>query len=314
MAQEHQALQIISRFGLTLGVGEKTIEEVCNENGLHTDTFLAVINYKVSKESDEQKLACEDIDLQTLLCYLRNAHTYFLDYSLPFIRAQLIEAMSFRMSTAGTSDQSIPMLIIQFFDNYVSEINIHMQHENDQLFPYIEALLQGGSVGKLTSKDFEDQHKLVDDQNIAEKLNELKSLLIKYYPATDATEEKSVKLMAILHEIFETEEDLATHCIIEDQLLIPALKKLEQQKRSLTSETENVSEELTERERDVVIQLVRGLSNKEIADRLCISTHTVISHRKNIVRKLNIHSTAGLTIYAIVNKLVDINSLDLSQA
>ncbi|MBR6034813.1 MAG: DNA-binding response regulator, partial [Paludibacteraceae bacterium] len=48
----------------------------------------------------------------------------------------------------------------------------------------------------------------------------------------------------------------------------------------------------------------------EIADVLCISQHTVISHRKNITRKLNIHSTAGLTIYAIVNKLVDLNTLD----
>ena len=56
-------------------------------------------------------------------------------------------------------------------------------------------------------------------------------------------------------------------------------------------------------------QVVNGLSNKEIADVLCISTHTVISHRKNIARKLGIHSTAGLTIYAIVNNLVNINDL-----
>ena len=59
----------------------------------------------------------------------------------------------------------------------------------------------------------------------------------------------------------------------------------------------------------MLVQVVRGLSNKEIADVLYISTHTVLSHRKNIARKLNIHSTAGLTIYAIVNKLVDINSI-----
>jgi regulator of cell morphogenesis and NO signaling len=70
------------------------------------------------------------------------------------------------------------------------------------------------------------------------------------------------------------------------------------------------TEELSEREKDVLIQVVRGLSNKEIADVLCISQHTVISHRKNITRKLNIHSTAGLTIYAIVNKLVDLNTLE----
>lgn len=69
-------------------------------------------------------------------------------------------------------------------------------------------------------------------------------------------------------------------------------------------------EALSDRERDVLIQVVKGLSNKEIADVLCISMHTVVSHRKHITRKLNIHSTAGLTIYAIVNKLIDLDSLE----
>ena len=48
------------------------------------------------------------------------------------------------------------------------------------------------------------------------------------------------------------------------------------------------------------------VSNKEIANELCLSTHTVITHRKNIAAKLNIHSTAGLTIYAIANGLLEI--------
>ena len=68
--------------------------------------------------------------------------------------------------------------------------------------------------------------------------------------------------------------------------------------------------ELSERENDVLVQIVKGLSNKEIADVLCISVHTVITHRKNITRKLHIHSTAGLTIYAIVHKLIDLNNLE----
>ena len=52
-----------------------------------------------------------------------------------------------------------------------------------------------------------------------------------------------------------------------------------------------------------------GLANKQIADQLCISLNTVLTHRKNIARKLNIHSVAGLTIYAIVNKIVNIDEL-----
>lgn len=65
-------------------------------------------------------------------------------------------------------------------------------------------------------------------------------------------------------------------------------------------------ESLTVREKEVIVCIVNGMSNKQIADNLCVSTHTVITHRRNISTKLQIHSTAGLTIYAIANKLIDI--------
>ena len=68
---------------------------------------------------------------------------------------------------------------------------------------------------------------------------------------------------------------------------------------------------LSDREKDVIVALVQGMANKEIADHLCISINTVITHRRNIARKLQIHSPAGLTIYAIVNGLVDISSVKL---
>ncbi|GHV09964.1 helix-turn-helix transcriptional regulator [Bacteroidia bacterium] len=67
------------------------------------------------------------------------------------------------------------------------------------------------------------------------------------------------------------------------------------------------SEVLTVREKEIVVCVVRGMSNKQIAEKLHVSTHTVVSHRRNIAAKLQIHTTSGLTIYAIVNKLVDLN-------
>ena len=69
----------------------------------------------------------------------------------------------------------------------------------------------------------------------------------------------------------------------------------------------NISEshELSDRERDVLVLVARGFTNKEIASELNISPHTVISHRKNIVHKTGIRSVAGLTVYAVLNKLVD---------
>lgn len=69
--------------------------------------------------------------------------------------------------------------------------------------------------------------------------------------------------------------------------------------------------ELTIREREVLKLVGTGFSNKEIADALFISTHTVISHRKNITEKLGIKSISGLTIYAVLNKIIDSDKLDL---
>ena len=69
------------------------------------------------------------------------------------------------------------------------------------------------------------------------------------------------------------------------------------------------SHELSERERDVLVLVAKGLTNKEIASELNISPHTVISHRKNIVHKTGIRSVAGLTVYAVLNKFIDSDRL-----
>ena len=72
-----------------------------------------------------------------------------------------------------------------------------------------------------------------------------------------------------------------------------------------------VAEELTPRERDIVIGVVKGMTNKEIADKLFISVNTVTTHRRNIVKKLDIHSASGLTVYAIMNKLVSLQDIEI---
>lgn len=72
------------------------------------------------------------------------------------------------------------------------------------------------------------------------------------------------------------------------------------------------AEELTPREREIIIGVVRGLTNKEIAASLNVSVHTVMTHRRNISNKLQIHSPAGLTIYAIVKKLIPVEDLNLT--
>lgn len=74
-------------------------------------------------------------------------------------------------------------------------------------------------------------------------------------------------------------------------------------------ETSEDGDTLSIREKEILVLVVKGMTNKEIAEKLFLSTHTVITHRRNIARKLEIHSTAGLTVYAIVNKLVELDEI-----
>ena len=130
------------------------------------------------------------------------------------------------------------------------------------------------------------------------------------------------KILGMLHDIYDNEEWLRQHAQVEDHIFVPAIRRLEQStkqsdvSRNITdmvfkSSAAQNPDTLSDREKDVIVALVQGMSNKEIADHLCISTNTVITHRRNIARKLQIHSPAGLTIYAIVNGLVDISSVKL---
>ncbi len=72
----------------------------------------------------------------------------------------------------------------------------------------------------------------------------------------------------------------------------------------------NNDHELSRREKDIVTLIAKGLTNKEIADGLFISVHTAMTHRKNIVKKLGIKTVSGITVYAILNKLIDMKDLN----
>ena len=333
LSHDKKAIQTVSRFGIPMGVGDKTIEAVCQEHGIHTSTFLAIINFcnnfsiinycdnrsnnkfcnnfsiinycdnrsnnkfsnnhsnnNFGNNHPDAKMECvgtpgddididKDIDIDTLRTYIKNAHSYFLDFQLPRLRRQLIEAIN-----PTVANTQIPLLIIRYYDEYVQEIRTHIRHEDEGLFEAHES----------------------DDRNIAYKLHELVNLIIKYYPAHSTYPFSSELMSTVLLGIYQLEDELQTHCAIEDYILRPAL--LQHKKKKVRTDTVTAQEELSEREKEVLKLVVQGLINKEIADRLHLSLHTIITHRKNIARKLNIHSTAGLTIYAIVNHLVELDN------
>lgn len=102
----------------------------------------------------------------------------------------------------------------------------------------------------------------------------------------------------------------------DDQINIldsPDEIKLKLERLHAKSEDEAEGDEqqtLSVREKEIVVCVVKGMTNREIADRLFLSTHTVITHRRNIARKLQVHSASALTVYAIVNKLVELSDIN----
>ena len=299
----YSILQALGSFGINLGFGDKTVSETCEMNGVDTYTFLAVVNAQLNDitnyEDDEQ------ISVPTLLHYLKASHTYYLDFQLPFIRRELQESIS--------ENDPLGMLIMKLYEGYAQEIRRHMKYEEKTLFPYVESLLEGHPMSDYNIETFSKHHDQTD-----KTLRELKLMIIKYLPADNL---RNNQLTATLYDIYNNEEWLRQHAEVEDHIFTPAIKRLERLtkqddvSKNISSMVfkggQDNSEALSDREKDVIIGVVQGMLNKEIADRLCISVNTVITHRRNIARKLQIHSPAGLTIYAIVNGLVDITSVKL---
>ncbi len=298
ICQNCALLMVMSRFGLSLGFGDKSVAETCRAQGVDCDTFLAVANF----DREETQSSSQKIALQPLMEYLKRAHTYFLDFALPTIRRKLIEAID----CSGANE--VALLILKFYDEYSREVRRHMEHENREVFTYVEGLLQGRLSADYDIDTYSSRH-----DRIESRLKELKNIIIKYLPER----ENNNLLNAVLFDIFNCEEDLALHCRVENALFVPAVARLEAQLQGQSGgsgatqpQSARTEEELlSQREREVIIGVVKGLTNKEIADRLSLSVHTVITHRRNIARKLQIHSPAGLTIYAIVNRLVSLEEI-----
>ncbi len=300
ISDDSSILQILSAFGVKMGFGDKTVNEVCGHQGVDTFTFLTIVNYLINGYLDHSSL--DRLSLPTLLYYLRASHTYYLGFELPHIRKALTDALD--------EKDSLAKLILKLYDNFAQSIRGHMLYEEKSLFPYVEALIDGEMPANAMVETFSKHHNQTDL-----RLKELKNIVIRYMPADGLGNHR---LMSVLYDLFTTERWLHQHIDVEEDIFMPAVHKAEIECRqsSVSQRISNMistdsQETLSEREKDVVICVVQGMSNKEIADHLCIALNTVITHRRNIAKKLQIHTPAGLTIYAIVNNLIDISSVKL---
>lgn len=298
LADYPKLISTLSRFGIPLGFGDKSVELVCSEAGVDADTFLAVVNCLTGVRPVHE---IERVQIPGLLDYLRNSHRFFLEFILPRIRRNLIEAIS-----TGVEGE-LPMMIMKFFDGFTDEVRVHMTQEETDVFSAIDDMLAGTPRHGFTIEQFSAGHQPMDA-----KLRELKEIFVCHYHSENPS--RADLLNSVLLDIIHCERDIADHGRVEEQLLVPAVRHLEHKtavstRHRETPVTDKIDRELTGREREIVAAIARGLGNKQIADELCVSVHTVTTHRRNICAKLDIHSPAGLTIYALIHGIVSIDDV-----
>jgi len=222
--ENHLILNILERFKIKLGFGNKTIEEVCDEQGINVDFFLEIINtFLNNKYFPEQQLKAFSIKL--IINYLRNTHRYYVDEIVPQIEAK-IKALS---ATCSSSLKDKLHLLEKFYEDYRNELNEHIAHEDKEVYPYtiqVEEYFNEGKapekfiqrIKKYSISEYSDHHDSLD-----EKLYDLKNIIIKYLPAP-----KNSKLCnSILIDLFELEKDLKTHDNMENRVLVPKVQAME---------------------------------------------------------------------------------------
>lgn len=205
ISNDYRLLQVLSRFGIQLGFGDKTVEEVCHDAGVDCNTFLTIVNFLNREDPENPDIS--GLSLPSLLHYLKQSHIYFLDFYLPSIRRKLLDGIKL-------NDSDVSFLIIKLFDEYVEGVREHMEEEERHLFKQVEALIEGQALTEKEIPAYSHHH-----EEVGSKLRELKNIIIRFCP----TNSNANLLNAALYDIYRCEEELEGHCKIEDMLLLPAM-------------------------------------------------------------------------------------------
>jgi regulator of cell morphogenesis and NO signaling len=223
--RDHTLLPVINRLGVRLGFGDLTISEVCEKEGIDLPFFLEIINVFHSENYfPEKKLL--DFPVTLLIDYLRKTHAYYLGYMLPE-QERMIRLMLEKSGTGFRENE----LIQKFYHTFRAEFIIHVEYEEQYVFPYVLALdqyVRNQNSGKEKDIAFRNQNLREfqkEHHDMDEKMFDLKSILIRFLPPN--YEHNIVN--SLISSIFMFEKDLKNHSRIEDKILIPKVSQLEKQ-------------------------------------------------------------------------------------
>ena len=207
----YRLLGVLTRVGIGFGFGDDTVEEACRRNGLNVNTFLLICNVYTFEGYRPPADMLRRADLRGIMRYLHSSHSYYLDVAVTGLAGAIGK-------TIEKCDDKRKAVIWKFFSDYKEELSRHFAYEEKTVFPYVEAVLDHAEHEDFTILQYEENH-----SNVEEKLDDLKSIVMKYLPH----ECDDNDIFTVLLYIYSLGEDLEKHTFIEDEILVPMVNRLE---------------------------------------------------------------------------------------
>jgi regulator of cell morphogenesis and NO signaling len=220
VVEEHPSLiPIISRFGIRLGLGDKSISEICGEYGLDADFLLTVINTFLNEEYfPEKKL--QTFHTSQIIDYLVKTNQYYLRFQLPNIEHHLTSFISMNLSGNHTL-----ALIGKFFSSFREELVARIERDDKEWFPYCLSLserLQDKLYGTQTLPLLIHSGQHTED-TIEALLADLKRIMVKHLSG-----DYNLNLCyAVISAICSLEKDIRQHNRIRFRILTPMVAAME---------------------------------------------------------------------------------------
>jgi len=223
ISHDYNLIPVIGRFGIMLGFGDESIENICNNKGVNIDFFLTILNtFHDPQYLDKNHL--QTFSAKQIVEYLQKAHSYYLQNKIPEIE-NLINDMAKNNEVDATSHN----LLHNFFENYKNEFVKHIEKEENIVYPYV-INLENSKDNNYISNDLHLQikeHSITkyeaEHENVEETLTDLKNILIKYLPSSI----KQQNRYRLLKELSALEKDLHDHAQLENLILVPKVETLE---------------------------------------------------------------------------------------
>ena len=204
-------LTLLTRLGLSLGFGDRSIDDVCQDSGVDTDFFLLICNVYTFNNYVPSTATILGTDMTGLVPYLEKSHKYYVDKRLPHIERHL-DAIAQKLNGR------IGQVFISFFQEYKQEVIAHFRHEEIEVFPHIRALMTGQRDKTYSIGEFLHTH-----SDIEGKLDDLLNIVFKYLPPQVDDD----NVLDVVYDILRLSEDLKKHTFIEEKIMVPLVKHLE---------------------------------------------------------------------------------------